>query len=123
MSVEAVVYEVIKNRLPPGIGFSDFLRSAEKFTFFPVISNGAIVGAYFNRGNEVHAAVMPEARGMWFSKRVVRWINSLLSEYGVLTTKVMADHIPGHEFAKRLGFVKTGQTGQIVYYKKESSCA
>lgn len=117
--VEMVVFEIIKDRLPTGITLTEYLRTSATFNFFPVVRQGQIVGAYFNRGNVVHAAVANSARGKWFSKRVIRWMCNLIEKYGHLVTSVMQDHAVGHEFAKRLGFVKTHEEGGIVHYRKD----
>jgi len=113
------VFEIIKDRLPAGITLDEYLRVSSTFEFYPVVHQGQVAGAYFNRGNVVHAAVSNDARGKWFSKRVIRWMADLMEKYGSLVTSVMPDHAMGHEFAKRLGFVKTHEADGLVHYRKD----
>ena len=116
---QQIAYNVLKDRLPPDWTFETFAEKSTRFSFFPVIVNGECVGAIIFSGHDVHAAIMPKARGRWFNKRIARWFNNQLHLYGKLTTKVMTGYRMGHEFAERLGFVVCGQNDTLTFYKKE----
>ena len=116
-----VVYQVIKDQLPIGFSESDFLAYSTRYTFFPIIHNGVIVGAYANDGPIIHAAVLPIARGKWLSKRVLKWIDGIIKQHGKAKTTVEAWNHAGHCFVKRLGFISVGSIGDAILYEKRTS--
>lgn len=113
-----IVFEVIKNRLPPGYTFDQFLSATSGFEFLPVKVGGVCVGAIMRNENTVHAVVMPQACGKWFNKGTLAWLRGVVSKYGKAITKVVDGHEAGHAFAKRLGFVETGHKGNLTFYEK-----
>lgn len=121
MTAEEIVWSIIKDNLPSGYTKSDFQKYAEKYTFVPVVIDGAVVGAYANHENEVHAAVLPEYSGRWFSKRVLRWVNDLQKKYGELTTKVELWNSRGLEFVSRLGFKPVNESNGLIYFVRHAS--
>lgn len=112
-----VVFEAVKDRLPVGYSFEAFTANLHKYEFLPLTVEGACVGAVMCSGCEVHAAVLPQARGRWFTKRVARWLRALLQLHGKLTTKVLINHAPGHAFAARLGFTQVRCDANLVHYE------
>lgn len=113
-----VVYEAVKDRLPADCSFEQFVSKLHKYAFLPVVLGGICVGAIMQCGREVHAAVLPEAKGRWYTKTVDRWLTAQLAEHGVLTTKVLDGHEAGHIFAKRLGFKAVDHIGNTTIYEK-----
>lgn len=113
-----VVFEVIKNRLPSGYTFDQFLSATSGFEFLPVKVGGACVGAIMRSENIVHAAVLPQACGKWFNKSTLAWLRGVISKYDKAITKVVDGHEAGHAFAKRLGFVETGHSDNLTFYEK-----
>ena len=64
------------------------------------------VGMLMVKGPELHVAVLPEVRGKWLSRRLIREVFSpLLKKYGEAKTKVMPDNSNGSDFVRRLGFL------------------
>ena len=117
VSPAEVVFDIIKNQLPPGISRDDFLSFATRYSFIPVFQNGAIVGAYANDGPLVHAAVLPSARGKWFSKRVFAWLRKIMQTYGKIITTVEEENQAGHSFVSRIGFVEVKRNAGVVHYE------
>lgn len=118
MNAREIVYQIIKDKLPACFSKADFFQHFKKYTFVPVVVDGEIVGAYANDGPEIHAAVLPEVHGRWFSKRVFRWVNELQSKYGTLTTKVERDNVRGHDFVRRVGFLPVRETSSLIFYER-----
>lgn len=112
------VFEAVKDRLPAGYSFDQFTAKLHKYAFLPVVVGGVVVGAIMQHANEVHAAVLPEAKGRWYTKTVDRWLATQLAEHGTLTTKVLDGHEAGHIFAKRLGFKAVDHVGSTTIYEK-----
>ena len=120
MSVDCrqVAFEAVKDRLPSGFSFEQFLSKVTRFSFIPVKLKGKVVGAIMADGPEVHAAILPEAHNRWFNRTTIRWLNHRLSKFGKLVTKVLDDHTMGHEFAVRLGFRAVSHSGNVTFYEK-----
>jgi hypothetical protein len=113
-----VVFEAVKNRLPPGFSFEQFSTKLARFSFISVSVKGQVVGAIMADGPEVHVAVLPNANGRWFNRGILNWLNERLSVFGKLVTKVMDDHSIGHAFAIRLGFHVVRKEGGMTFYEK-----
>lgn len=82
--------------------FEDYLSALESWTIKAVLRDDQCIGAvYFNDG-EVHASILPEWRGKWVTRGLLRE----MFDSPVVTTQV----VPGHEFMfgilERLGFEK-----------------
>ncbi len=120
MSVDCrqVAFEAVKDRLPSGFSFEQFLSKVTRFSFIPVKLKGKVVGAIMADGPEVHVAVLPEAHKRWFNRTISRWLDRRLTKFGKLVTKVLDDHAIGHEFAIRLGFRAVRHAGNVTFYEK-----
>lgn len=68
-----------------------------------------VIGALFARDGVIHLGVVPEWRGRWASRRLIR---EMLS-YGTRTTLMPGEDGP-REFIGRIGFVKTEEEGAYV---------
>jgi len=117
MDLPAVVFGIMRDRMPY-VTLDDFRSKTKGFEFLPVAVCGKCVGAIMRRGSELHAAVLPSARGRWIGRRVLAIIAETIGEYGKATTAVMDDHRPGHDFAARLGFERTGNANGMTFYEK-----
>lgn len=114
----AVVFVVERDRLPSGMTMDEFWRATSDFEFLPVVLNWECVGAIMRRGSELHAAVVPTARGKWFGRRAMAVITDTISRFGMATTAVPDGQDAGHVFALRLGFERTGTGQGVTFYKK-----
>ena len=74
--------------------------------------NGAVV---MLKGNEIHVAARPDDRGRFVSRRAIRVVlGSLLAVHGVLRTFIRKSNAAGIDFCERLGFVRIGETADIL---------
>ncbi len=117
MDLPAVVFGIMRDRMP-FVTMDDFLAKTSGFEFLPVTVGGECVGAIMRRGPELHAAVLPSARGRWLGRRALAIIAETIGECGRATTAVMDDHRPGHDFALRLGFKRAGSANGMTFYEK-----
>ncbi len=82
--------------------FVDYLSAMESWTIKAILRDGMCIGAVYSNNGEVHASVLPEWRGKWATKGLLRE----MFNGPVVTTQV----VPGHEFMfgilERLGFRK-----------------
>lgn len=69
------------------------------------------------KGAEMHVGAAPEARGRWFSRRVVGLMADVLYRHGKVETVAMEDHATGCAFARRLGFEQVGKSGAMIRYE------
>ncbi len=116
MAVIAMMFSVLKDRLPDGMGYEAFAEFASRFDLVPISIGGALVGAIMVLRNRVHAVTIPAAKGRWYSKRIHRYLQSLQRHYGELTTCVEDGYAVGHEFAARLGFKPTIRRNNVTEY-------
>lgn len=115
-----IVFDILNDRLA-GVTFEAFMIALAGFEFLPVVVGGETVGAIMRRGPELHAAVLPKARGKWLGRRSLAVVRDTIMKYGMATTSVMDGHEAGHVFARRLGFDLVRQSGGITYYRMESA--
>ena len=115
-----IVFDVLQGRLH-GVDFAHFQRALSDFEFLPVKVGGQTVGAILRRGSELHAAVLPCARGRWIGREQLRIVADTIQKHGEATSSVMNDHEEGHRFARRLGFSESSRDSNITYYRKTQS--
>lgn len=70
-----------------------------------ICADQQVIGALFVRNGVIHVGVIPEWRGKWISKRLIREVLA----YGTNTT-VLDSEPDCIEFVSRLGFRKEGET-------------
>jgi NAD(P)H-nitrite reductase large subunit len=97
-----VAYQAASPRMP-GVLLPDFLKAMEGAKVTPVHVDGKCMGAIIARGNEIHASVLPEAKGRWMTKQALRVLLDVIKEHGMATTYATTDE--GVRFVKRLGFI------------------
>ena len=112
-----IVFDSLRDRLC-GVDFEHFQRALSDFEFLPVKVGGQTVGAILRKGSELHAAVLPCARGKWIGRSQLRVVAETIRKHGEATSSVMNGHEAGHRFARRLGFVECGRDNRITYYRK-----
>lgn len=95
----------ILDRLPHGYSFEEFRGKVADFEVKAFCDDERVVGMLMTRGPELHVAVIPEVRGKWLSRRLIREVFSpIFQQYGEAVTGVMPDNEEGKEFTRRLGF-------------------
>jgi hypothetical protein len=61
------------------------------------------VGMLMTKGDELHVAVLPEVRGKWLSRRLIKEVFApILAKYGKARTKVAEGNEVGRDFVQRI---------------------
>lgn len=95
-----------KERVP---GMESAYRAAcEGWRVIAVVAD-RVIGALFARDGVIHLGIVPEWRGRWASRRLIR---EMLG-YGKATT-LLPDEADSQDFIGRIGFVKTEQEGSYA---------
>jgi len=68
--------------------------------------DGEAIGAVYTRGPEFHISVLPEWRGKWMTRRILKEI----IPDPVAVTQVQVGHEDVSDMLKRLGFEKRSET-------------
>lgn len=97
-----LAYESAAPRLD-GMSFDAFLSGVAGFEVHPVLARGQLAGAVLVRGPEIHACVLPWARGRWFGRAEAALLNRVIDCHGAATTSATTEE--GRLFVERLGFV------------------
>ena len=66
-----------------------------------------MAGAVLVIGPDIHACILPFAKGRWMSRKHIRLIDSIIDKYGYAQTSATTDD--GRDFVQRLGFVQHGK--------------
>jgi hypothetical protein len=78
------------------------------------VVDGVVVGGAVVSGSEVHCGVVTPI----FMRPLIRDLfPKLLDKHGKITTKVRASNTIGQRFVGRLGFNKTGESGEVFTYE------
>lgn len=103
------------------IPFEQFKNALSDWHIKPVIKNGNVVGIFFHKNSEIHFSILPEYRGKWFSKKIVKeFLLPIFKQYGYLTTKVSETKSFGHKVVKKFGFEFVSKDGFVTTYKLSS---
>lgn len=88
--------------------FDAFTRALESWDVKAFCEGQDVVGMLMLKDGELHVAVLPEIRGRWLSRRLIREVlGPLVQQYGEAKTKVAADNETGKDFIRRIGFAST----------------
>ena len=87
---------------------SAYRLACESWQVIAVVAD-RVIGALFARAGVIHLGIVPEWRGRWASRRLIR---EMLG-YGKATT-LQPDEADCREFIGRIGFIKTEQEGAYV---------
>jgi hypothetical protein len=101
-AIEAA-YASAVDRLP-GLDAADFAKAVADWDVYPVVIDGKTAGAILVNGCEIHACVLPEAFGRWFSKRSAKVLAGVIAKHGRAVTSATTP--AGRAFVERLGFVE-----------------
>lgn len=85
------------------VDFESFAQAMEDWDVRAIERDGRCIGAAFVKGSELHISVLPEWRGKWFTKNMLRE----LFDGKLVTTRVMPGHEYMYDILARLGFVQT----------------
>lgn len=111
MSPIEAAYLSAKDRLC-GMSLAEFEDSLTGSRIEPVCVSGAVVGAVIVIGCEVHACVLPEFKGLWLNRRLLRVLDEVIKSHGYATTSATTNE--GRRFVERLGFIREGD----IYVKR-----
>ncbi|WP_208281463.1 hypothetical protein [Massilia oculi] len=103
----ALAYQSAADRLG-GMSFEEFVAATAEFEVHPVHAGGRLCGAVLVHGAEVHACVLPWARGRWFGKSEAALLNRVIDQHGEATTSATTE--AGRRFVERLGFINDNGT-------------
>lgn len=106
-----------KGRAPKNI--NEIAHKLAQWELLPVMHEGELAAVVIHRGPWFHVvAVKP---GRWATRKLFReTFGEAIKKYGFAATEVMEDHMPGHDLAKRLGFVEASLSdGKLTYILKE----
>lgn len=76
----------------------------QRYKVVAICADSDVIGALFVNAGEIHCGVVPEWRGRWISRRVIREAFG----YGK-TTRVLDHEDKSIDFVTRLGFRKQGE--------------
>lgn len=90
------------------------------WTFTEVKRHGAMVGFFCVKDNEIHAFRLPSHAGRWLTRQDIEAITRpLIETYGHVKTMVRSENSQGQRFVERLGFVRTHEANDLIYYQTE----
>ena len=89
------------------VTFEEFQNSLDGWDVHPVHVRREVAGAILVKGPEIHACILPFAKGQWFGKKAIRVLNDTIEKNGYAQTHATTKE--GEEFVSRLGFVNHGQ--------------
>lgn len=99
-------WQSLIDRFP--ISYDDFKQSIADFEITPIHVQGNAAGALFVRGADIHACVLRQFKGLWFSRNVFRVLNRIIEQHGYVQTSATTKE--GAYFIARLGFTPCGTT-------------
>jgi GNAT superfamily N-acetyltransferase len=85
------------------LSFDLFCRVLWDWEIHPLIRKDQYIGVVYQKGTEVHIAVLPEFRARWAGKWFANFLRSIMVD-GCLTTKLVGDKRKFLSFDQRLGF-------------------
>lgn len=89
------------------VSLDDFVKEAQGWDVYGVRVGTNLAGAILVKGPEIHACILPFAKGKWFKREHFRLVNRVIDEHGYAQTH--ATTAEGEEFVSRLGFVRHGK--------------
>lgn len=91
----------------PGISFKQFARVAAECEVHAARAGGRLCGAVLVLGKEVHACILPWARGRWFGRAQAALLNRVIEQHGEAITTATTEE--GRRFVERLGFIQDNE--------------
>ena len=100
-----VGFVALSKRLPDSVDYEGFRKALSSWDVKAFCQGDEAVGMLMVKGSELHVAVLPEVRGKWLSRRLIREVISpIIRAHGEARTSVRPDNEIGKDFIKRLGF-------------------
>lgn len=115
MTPQQLLYNAVKNRLPPQIGFHEYLQFLEDWEIIPIYEGGELIGTATRQGTELHVAFIRQ--GNCIRRAIRETIGKILKEHGEVTTVVPLTNPQGLTFCKRLGFEVMREHQGVVFMK------
>ena len=91
------------------ITYEEYRAAVKDWIIKAISRDGQIIGAVYNKDDELHVSVLPEWRRLWLTKGLLRQ----LFGGSRVTTKVTTGHDYMYDVLKRLGF-KESDGGLLV---------
>lgn len=82
------------------VGFKEFRKRLEDWNVKAFCDGDRAIGMLMTKGDELHVSVLPEARGKWLSRRLIR--ETFAPFEGKAKTKVAPDNKVGRDFVQRI---------------------
>lgn len=96
-------YAAMRERLPPDFGFALFCERLADWRVDAFCDGERAVGMLMTRDGELHVAVMPEVRGRWLSKRLIREVFApIFAAHGRARTSIADGNARGLDFVRRI---------------------
>ena len=96
-------FAAMLDRLPHGYSFELFKEMLADWRIDAFHDGERAVGMLMTRGPELHVAVLPQVRGKWLSRRLIRQVfKPILEQHGHAETLVMDDNRIGLDFVRRI---------------------
>lgn len=90
-------------RLPADYSFETFREKLLDWKVDAFHDGNRAVGMLMTKGAELHVAVVPEVRGKWLSRRIIREVFApILAVHGQAKTKVAEGNVVGLDFVRRI---------------------
>lgn len=86
--------------------FETYHEAMSDWTVQMVAKDGHPIGAVYRRGPEFHISILPEWRGKWMTRNILK---EIIPE-PVAITQVVVGHDDVADMLKRLGFQKRSET-------------
>src|SRR5260221_81708 len=84
-------FAAMRERLPAEYSFETFCERLADWRVDAFCDGERAIGMLMVRGAELHVAVLPEVRGRWLSRRLIREVFApIISRYGQAKTSVVA---------------------------------
>jgi len=108
-------FKALGDRLPSGYSYDQMHQALQDWDVKAFCNGDDVVGMLMVKDSELHVAVLPEVRGRWLSRKLIRdVIGPLVKQYGEAKTKVMEDNLIGQEFVRRIGFAATERDNLLL---------
>jgi GNAT superfamily N-acetyltransferase len=102
----------------PGLPRELFKRRLVGWHVYPVSVCGELAGAILHKGAEVHACILPEYRGKWYTRKIYKEVlKPIIDSHGKLTTAVPDSKPWGRDFVEKFGFKQVRYKDGITYYE------
>lgn len=96
-------FAALLDRLPHAYSFELFREDLAEWDVRAFCAGDRAVGMLMQRGAELHVAVLPEVRGKWLSRRLIREVFApVLEAHGEAVTSVAPENEKGRDFVNRI---------------------